>query len=171
MEHLLAKEGVAGSIPVSRSRENKKWTSIRMSIFCFSRHIRASKVRLSPLRSGPRKAEVHLLRHLIADYYSLFRIRSQNNRNPFLPVCAFSLSLQFFEHLIKFSGTPNFERTVYFKFPTKITVKKFFRFAWSPFPYSVLDFFSKITVSEFLLLQLFLHSCQIKLYDCFAGGF
>ena len=58
VEHLLAKEGVAGSIPVSRSQETQKRTSDGCSFFVFFEAQPCLKVRSSPLRSGPRKAEV-----------------------------------------------------------------------------------------------------------------
>ena len=58
MEHDLAKVGAAGSSPVSRSRNTKK--DIRKDILfsCYQSAAGHSKVRVSPLRSGPRKAEV-----------------------------------------------------------------------------------------------------------------
>ena len=57
VEHLLAKERVAGSIPVSRFRVKQK--DIQKDIlFVLSRHIRASKVRTSTFHFGRRKADV-----------------------------------------------------------------------------------------------------------------
>ena len=56
VEHLLAKEGVAGSIPVSRS-ENKNGTKV-LFLFFF-RALPGLEVQSSPFHFGPRKAKVH----------------------------------------------------------------------------------------------------------------
>ncbi len=59
MEHLLAKEGVAGSIPVSRSHNNKKVISFGYHLFCCFEPNTGLEVQSSTLRFGPRKTEVH----------------------------------------------------------------------------------------------------------------
>ena len=58
MEHLLAKEGVAGSIPVSRSQKQKRDIRLDISFFAF-RVPPALEGSMSSLRSGPRKAAIH----------------------------------------------------------------------------------------------------------------
>ena len=51
VEHLLAKEGVAGSIPVSRLKKER----YRMVSFFFFRALAGLESSMSTLRSGPRR--------------------------------------------------------------------------------------------------------------------
>ncbi len=58
MEYRLAKARVAGSNPVSRSQEQKRISVLGYPLLFFESNP-GLEVRMSPLRSGPRKAEVH----------------------------------------------------------------------------------------------------------------
>ena len=59
VEHLLAKEGVAGSIPVSRSQENKTGYPNGYPVLFFRVQSWTRRFEPSTLRFGRRKTKVH----------------------------------------------------------------------------------------------------------------
>ena len=63
VEHLLAKEGVAGSIPVSRSWKNKRYRKISL-IFFETHPCLESSIVFVPLRSAQSRGPSDLVRRL-----------------------------------------------------------------------------------------------------------